>query len=79
MEKRLKEIKEDGGLAVVEVTAQHANVPIHLTGEHSLCFISSRRSSSSQLDSHLEALHLKSRALNWIAIVKLHISGFAYA
>lgn len=33
-ERDLKEIKEEGGLAAVKVTARHANVPIYLTGEH---------------------------------------------
>lgn len=45
----------------MKLTAWHANVPIHLTEEHWACFISSTRSSSSQWDSLLEALHLKSK------------------
>lgn len=46
-------------LAGAKLTAQHANVPIYLPGEH--CFISSRRSSSSHPDSRLDGLDSKSR------------------
>lgn len=48
-------------MAALKLTARHANVLIYLTGEHWVCFISSRRSSSSQLDSRLDEPGLKSR------------------
>lgn len=61
----LRKVNEEGGLVVVNLTAWHANVPIYLTVEHWECFISSRGSSSSLLDSCLDALDLQSGSSKW--------------